>query len=184
MGQISGGLLAGLCGVFLQERQNEDEFFKVSPEPLLDMTDQSQKAFAATIAEFSGQFVFTIIFLICSDRHLRMTKDKALNSLIIASGYIAARLMSGGSMVTGLPENETLITQMSKDGTQFSNVEVRQFRRTGSLLNPALGLGLQTISLHFEFIVPYVLAPFLGGVAAFIFHELLFLKSQYAFNSS
>jgi hypothetical protein len=60
----------------------------------------------ACASEFFGSFIFVLFFIISIDPKTQYSKDKAINGFIIASSYIAARLMSGGGMITGLDHTD------------------------------------------------------------------------------
>jgi hypothetical protein len=49
-----------------------------------------------------GTFIFVFLFMLSTDSKTQFSKDKVINCFIIASSYCAARLMAGGTLVTGL----------------------------------------------------------------------------------
>ena len=51
-----------------------------------------------------GTAIFVANYMIHTDKSTRFSNDKSINSLIIASAYISARLMSGGYFLTGIPQ--------------------------------------------------------------------------------
>jgi glycerol uptake facilitator-like aquaporin len=61
-----------------------------------------QKWISAIISETMGTFFFVVIFLISTDKATKFSQDKVVNCFIIASSYIAARILSGGMLVTGV----------------------------------------------------------------------------------
>ena len=98
------------------------------------------------ISEMMGTFFFVFLFMLSTDVKTQFSKDKVINCFIIASSYVAARLMSGGSLVTGLNistyqpikgETEGETTVLCAD----NNITVMNYRLTGPLLNPALAFG-------------------------------------------
>ena len=56
-----------------------------------------------------GTFFFVTLFMICTDKNTKFSSDKVINCFIIASSYIASRLLSGGQLVTGI-NNSTYYT--------------------------------------------------------------------------
>ena len=61
------------------------------------------------------------------------------------------------------------------------NVPTYVYRNTGAMLNPAIGLGLMIISLDFNYVLPYCACSFAGGVAALLFHEIVFVRTMVLF---
>jgi len=90
--------LAAILGLFINE-QNECHHVAVSP--IVDM-DGNNKWLAALVSEMMGTFFFVFLFMLSTDTKTQFSKDKVINCFIIASSYVAARLMSGGTLVTGL----------------------------------------------------------------------------------
>jgi len=60
------------------------------------------KSFSAIISELVGTFMFVFLFMLCTDKKTQFSEDKVINCFIMASSYVAARLMSGGTLVTCL----------------------------------------------------------------------------------
>jgi glycerol uptake facilitator-like aquaporin len=98
------------------------------------------------------------LYLTQTEEKTKLSKDPAITTLIIAASYVAALLMT------------------SPPDTSFS------------CLNPAIGVS-STIVMTFdtqhrttglEWIWIYALFPFVGGICAVIFHELIFKKVQSA----
>jgi len=56
--------------------------------------------FAAFISEAMGAFVFIFLFMMATDKKTQFSNDKVINCFILASSYIAARLLCGGELVT------------------------------------------------------------------------------------
>ena len=93
--------------------------------------------------------MFIFLFMLCTDKKTQFSEDKVINCFIMASSYVSARLLAGGTMSTARykgyndenPEYRTVETNAT-DGT---TVEVRNPRlkpkTLGPLLNPALGVG-------------------------------------------
>ena len=52
------------------------------------------------------------------------------------------------------------------------------FKATGPLLNPAIALGLQLTSFKFDHILQYIALPIGGGIAGFVFYELILRKTM------
>lgn len=73
--------------------------------------------------------------MLATDPKTQFSKDKVINCLIIASSYCAARLMAGGTLVTGLNTSSYQNTDNCELKTHIS------YRLLGPLLNPALGFG-------------------------------------------
>ena len=98
------------------------------------------------------------MYLTQTEEKTKLSKDPAITTLIIAASYLAALLMT------------------SPPDSSFS------------CLNPAIGVS-STIVMTFdniqgasgiEWIWIYALFPFVGGICAVIFHELIFKKVQSA----
>lgn len=77
----------------------------------------SYNSFASLVSEASGSFVFIFLFMICTDKKTQYSDDKVINCFIMSSAYTAARLMSGGSLVTILL-SVTEGTKKLEDGTK------------------------------------------------------------------
>ena len=56
--------------------------------------------FAAYISEVIGAFIFVFLFMISTDERTKFSQDKVINCFILASSYVAARLLAGGELVT------------------------------------------------------------------------------------
>jgi len=85
--------------------------------------------------------------MLSTDVKTQFSKDKVINCFIIASSYCAARLMSGGTLVTGLN-----ISSYEKDAEGNAMCDDKDiiylfYRLNGPLLNPALAFGQMVISL-------------------------------------
>ena len=128
------------------------------------------------MAEFAGTFVLVAFCLIAVDKTTRHSEDRAINAMIISANYIGARLMSGGRLVTGIPQS-TETESIPEDNGEFDNIKVTFYRQTGSLLNPGVGIGFQIVSLDFSHVIAYTLMPLLGAVAALFFHEVIFMRT-------
>ena len=97
------------------------------------------------ISEMMGTFFFVFLFMLSTDVKTQFSKDKVINCFIIASSYVAARLMSGGTLVTGLNTSTYAPIQNEAGEMQVHcedlNITVLNYRLTGPLLNPALAFG-------------------------------------------
>lgn len=100
--QFAGGILAALISIFILEK---NPCHKVAVSPLPD-TDGKRKNFAAIISEALGGFFYVFLFMLCTDKKTQFSNDKVINCFIIASSYCAARLMAGGSLITGIDTSE------------------------------------------------------------------------------
>lgn len=60
------------------------------------------KIFQSWVSETIGTFVFVFLFMICTDPATQFSQDKVINCFIMAASYVAARLISGGKLVTAL----------------------------------------------------------------------------------
>lgn len=109
-GQFVGSIIAGFLGIVLLEPKNKNQNYKCSIEP------QFEKESVVLISEMVGTAVFVSNFLIHTDKSTRYSNDKSVNSLIIASAYIGARLMCGGYFLTGIPQIERY-SFYDEDGT-------------------------------------------------------------------
>jgi len=154
----------------------------------------AQKWISAVISEMMGTFFFVTLFMISTDKATKFSSDKVINCFIIASSYIASRLLSGGQLVTGI-NNSTYYTPKHYDyyipdisasetvsaGT-FCNKSSKglfsyHFINTGPLLNPGIALGQMIAAFNFTYIYAYVGPPIAGAIIAGIFYEYVFVKS-------
>lgn len=150
------------------------------------------KNFPAILSELIGTFMFVFLFMLCTDKKTQFSEDKVINCFIMASAYVAARLLAGGTMVTcrytaydkeTLPEYITIATNSTEDPTfKMRNARLNE-RRLGPLLNPALALGQMVLSADLNFFLQYLIMPFAGSVIALVFYELVFVKSQEYLNA-
>jgi len=154
----------------------------------------AQKWISAVISEMMGTFFFVTLFMISTDKATKFSSDKVINCFIIASSYIASRLLSGGQLVTGI-NNSTYYTPKHYDyyipdistsetvGTgTFCNKSSKalfsyHFINTGPLLNPGIALGQMIAAFNFTYIYAYVGPPIAGAIIAGIFYEYVFVKS-------
>lgn len=70
----------------------------------------------AVISEATGSFVFIFLFMICTDKKTQYSEDKVINCFIMSSAYTAARLMSGGSLITNLLSVDEEKVKVNIDG--------------------------------------------------------------------
>ena len=101
--QMLGGILGAVGSVFIlggniavspvmvADHKSKDEFERMN---------HTYKGFAVIISELIGSFMFVFLFMLCTDKKTQFSNDKVINCFIMASAYVAARLMAGGSMVT------------------------------------------------------------------------------------
>ena len=89
--------------------------------------------------------------------------------------------MSGGQLLTGIPENIKIGSALDEEGTIIPEVKL-VYKMTGALLNPALAFGTQIISLDFSYGIQYTLMPFAGALTGFLFHEFVFKRTQQILN--
>lgn len=98
------------------------------------------------------------------------SNEKAINCFIIASSYVAARAMFYGS------------TQCFSSGCDTTPSDY------GACLNPAIAIGITLSSIigngfgALEFVWIYPLMPFVGSLAALLFYEFVFKKTQEMLN--
>ena len=87
--------------------------------------------------------------MLSTDTKTQFSKDKVINCFIIASSYCAARLMSGGTLVTGLNISSYELDPTTKEplGCDDKYITHIYYRLNGPLLNPALAFGQMLISL-------------------------------------
>jgi glycerol uptake facilitator-like aquaporin len=90
--------LAALLSIFILET---NDCHHVAVSPVVDR-DGSTKFLAALISEAVGTFIFVFLFMLSTDSKTQFSTDKVINCFIIASSYCAARLMAGGTLVTGI----------------------------------------------------------------------------------
>jgi len=93
----------------------------------------------------------------------------------MSSAYTAARLMSGGGLITNLLSVNEVNTTIDK--VKYTEYSFEK-RYVGPLLNPALGFGQALASLKFDNFHIYLVMPFVGSALALIFYEYVYVKSQ------
>jgi len=150
--QFAGGLICAFGGAFLLEDQSSYDSFSCIVEPIKDV-ELSTKAFTAMSSECLGTFVYVTFFLMCSDKRTRFSNDKVINSFILAAAFVASRLISGGRMVTGLPQGTIKVSNLTGDPDELEDLEITKYLYSGPLLNTALAFGQQLISLDFTYIL-------------------------------
>ena len=108
----------------------------VNPSAFIDEADR-KKNFASYISELIGTFYFVFLFMICTDSKTMFSDDRVINCFMIASSYVASRLLGGGPMVSEItiPYRE----ELDENGNIYVIPEM--IRKTGPLLNPALAFG-------------------------------------------
>ena len=117
--QIFGGLIAGFLSVIFLSGDNH----KKAVQPL--GTPDEPRSFEATISEVVASFVFIFLFMLSTDKKTQYSEDRVINCFIIASSYVAARLMGGGKLATCL----------------YTGRSDELYIYVGPLMNPALALG-------------------------------------------
>ena len=128
--------------------------------------------FAAMWQETFGTMVFVIFFKLCTDETLYFSKEQAINCLIIASSYIAARDFFGGGITN-----------------HYAPLLTYGVTNYGACLNPAIALGIFLTSLFFtpgqalKWVWLYPAMPFAGAILAVIFYELVYKKTQLMLNA-
>lgn len=90
--------------------------------------------------------------MIFTEKSNKFSKEKVINVFIISSSYIGARLMSGGQLLTGIPENILVGSYYDAEGTLVEDIRLI-YKQTGALLNPALAFGTQIISMEFSYFI-------------------------------
>jgi hypothetical protein len=84
--------------------------------------------------------------MLSTDVKTQFSKDKVINCFIIASSYCAARLMSGGTLVTGLNISSYELNKDKEPMCDDQDIKYLFYRLNGPLLNPALAFGQMLIS--------------------------------------
>lgn len=125
------------------------------------LENRKTKYIAAFVSEVTGSFVLVFLFMICTDKKTQFSQDKVVNCFIVASSYCSARLMAGGTLVTGI--------ELAGFNT---------YNYVGPLLNPALAFGQCLLSWTFRYTLQYIVAPFAGSALALVFYEFVFVRSQ------
>jgi len=103
------------------------------------------------IAELIGSFLFTFIHLSQHDKKTKVSEDVIIFSLVVASTYMASISLSSSTSLGYSPLNPAIAI-----GIYFSQVF------TGSTVD---GLWIQ------------ILMPFVGGLCASLFFEIIFKKT-------
>lgn len=70
----------------------------------------------------TGTFIFVFLFMLSTDKKTQFSKDKVINCFIIASAYVASRLMAGGTLITGM--NISHYKEYTSDGDGHSKGDV------------------------------------------------------------
>lgn len=119
-------------------------------------TEIAGSVVASIIAEPLGTFFVAFFYLTQTEAKTVFSKEKAINCFIIAASYVGARAMLAGT------ENTV----------------------SGAVLNPAIGVATCFTMLFdnrvedFQYVWIYALLPFIGSVAAVLFHEFVFKKTH------
>lgn len=170
--QFLGGLAAASVSKFLL---NNTQGSNLAVSPTIHFDIEKNEAhyhnFSAMISEMAGTAYFVFLIMICTEKKTQFSEDKVINCFIMASSYVASRLVCGGKLVTCLYYG----------GMNSQDVAVRLLLEPvllGPLLNPALAFGQMVWSLDFTYIVQYFLMPFAGSALALIFYEFVFVKTQ------
>jgi hypothetical protein len=121
------------------------------------------------------------MFLIYTERETKFSKEKIINVFLLSSAFVGARLMSAGSFNTGIPENIIIGSRKDSDGTIIPIRELK-IKMTGTMMNPALAFGTQIVSLEFTYFFHYTIMPLCGALVGFLFHELVFKRTQEILN--
>ena len=117
--QMAGGLLAGFFAkIFIGHGFTVSPRFEYDPEHLTVSSEEvtegvgilSPSNFAAIISECAASTVFIFLFMLCTDKKTQYSEDKVINCFIMSASYVAARLMGGGGIVTGLRTAVPLIS--------------------------------------------------------------------------
>lgn len=96
---MCGGIIAGLIGLMINPG------LTIHPRPVLSPVDewvsdtQPKWTFGtlnAYISEIVGSFVFIFLFMLATEKNSQFSEDKVINCFILASAYVAARLIAGG----------------------------------------------------------------------------------------
>lgn len=101
--QILGGLAAAGISKFLLNKA-EGSNLAVSPSLKFDADTNTPHYhnFSAIISEMAGTAYFVFLIMICTDKKTQFSEDKVINCFIMASSYVASRLVCGGRLVTVL----------------------------------------------------------------------------------
>lgn len=122
--QFLGGIGAALICKFLLGHHNVAvmpyEIFPTPTVPAVNLPDNTaaelavrslaeveepghkSNNFASILSEVTGSFIYIFLFMLCTNKETQYSEDKVVNCFIIASSFIAARLMGGGNLVTKL----------------------------------------------------------------------------------
>ena len=123
---------------------------------IISNADDQYFYISAIIQESLGAFFVVFFYLTQTESKTVFSKEPAINCFIIASAYVGGRSMMNGYVTT----------------------------LSGAVLNPAIAIGISFMQLFgngvdgFKYVWIYGLLPFAGAVAAVIFHELVFKKTQ------
>lgn len=137
--QLLGGILQAFISIFLARGSSATACAGYG----------TSSGFATYISEAIGTFTFVFIFMLCTDKKTQFSNDRVINCFIIASAYVSARLMAGGSLISA----------------------------HGPVLNPAIGLGRVLSCANWGGLIGYCLMPLGGSALALIFYEFVFVKS-------
>ena len=171
--QFLGGLAAAAISKFLLNNSKGSNM-AVSPSIRFDADNHEAHYhnFSAIISEMAGTAYFVFLIMICTDKKTQFSQDKVINCFIMASSYVAARLVCGGKLVT--------VLYYGSKNSQDASTRILDFPvLLGPLLNPALALG-QMIWSGFDltYVIQYFLMPFVGSALALLFYEFVFVKTQ------
>lgn len=105
--------------------------------------------FVAWISECLGSFLLIFFFLTQTEKSTLYAKEESINAMIISGAYVASRSVAGNTLVTC----------------------------SGSILNPAIALGIMIGGIDFTYSFLYLTAPFAAAVGAVFFLEFVFKKT-------
>jgi len=168
--QMAGGLIAAIVSKFLLN-QIDGSNLAISPKMKNADGINEYRFFSSLISECAGTAYFVFLIMICTDKKTQFSTDRVINCFIMASSYVASRLMAGSHMVTVLYSDP----EQTVDGVLMARVANHA---VGPLLNPALAFGQMLLSFDFKFILQYFFMPLAGSAIALVFYEFVFVKSQ------
>jgi len=184
LAQIGGAYIGGLMMCWL-----EDTLLPMQPIPEC-LTDHKM-TFRAIVQETMGSFVFVFFFLTQTEQTIMLSKEEAINCLVIAAGYVTARVMVYGEIFSsawwGVYWSANKIDFVFCKTDLPVNYAMGFISTYGGTFNPAIALSVMfnspiqnnvTGGEAFKYGWLYPVFPFAGSVLALIFYELVFKKAR------
>jgi glycerol uptake facilitator-like aquaporin len=147
------------------------------------------------LQEIIGSFIFVFFYLTQTEkRNLSLTKEKAINCLVIAAAFTSARAIVFGQWTDQLLVH-TGSGNLRPTGLEKSQISVSDYSliypatNNGACLNPAIALAVALVSPMqseinrdesdpWAYLWLYPIMPFVGTALAVLYYEFVFKKAE------